>query len=170
MIIDFELFFNFDTNLSESYENENICEKCDDDEEGGDSNPVGKLQEICMKKHWRPPHYETICEDGLPHERTFKMSCIIENMDFKEEGVGKSKRLAKRKAAHNMIKRLKDENLADSDDVSVCFTTNLIFKLLTNCPSISKSGQTSGQKGYNGFRRLDSIKEFGKSDSRRRKD
>ena len=79
-----------------------------------------------MKKHWRPPHYETISEEGLPHERVFKMNCIIENMDFTETGVGKSKRLAKRKAAQTMIKRLKDENLADSDDVAVSLTSLLL--------------------------------------------
>ena len=68
-----------------------------------------------MKRHWRPPLYETISEEGLPHERVFQMKCIIENMDFTEIGAGKSKRLAKRKAAQLMIKRLKDENLADDD-------------------------------------------------------
>ncbi|XP_054168871.1 RISC-loading complex subunit tarbp2-like [Oppia nitens] len=86
-----------------------------DNDTTDDSNPVGKLQEICMKRHWRPPLYETISEEGLPHERVFKMKCIIENMDFSETGVAKSKRLAKRKAALLMIKRLKDENLADDD-------------------------------------------------------
>ena len=91
----------------------------DEEDEDIDTNPVGKLQEICMKKHWRPPHYETISEEGLPHERVFKMKCHIENMGFCETGIGKSKRLAKRKAAHLMIKRLKEENLADCDDVSV---------------------------------------------------
>ena len=106
--------------FSDSNETESLNEsRCEDDEEGGDSNPVGKLQEICMKKHWRPPHYDTVSEDGLPHERVFKMCCIIENMDFTEEGVGKSKRLAKRKAALNMIVRLKNENLADCDEVAV---------------------------------------------------
>jgi RISC-loading complex subunit TARBP2 len=110
----FGIFFAF----SETAEKENTEEQYDD-EEDGDSNPVGKLQEICMKRHWRPPHYETISEEGLPHERVFKMKCIIENMDFNETGIGKSKRLAKRKAAHLMIKRLKEENLADSDELTV---------------------------------------------------
>ncbi|CAG2158792.1 unnamed protein product [Oppiella nova] len=94
-----------------------VSEEVGDEEDDG-TNPVGKLQEICMKRHWRPPLYKTVSEDGLPHERVFKMVCVIENMDFNETGVGKSKRLAKRRAAHLMIKRLKDENLADAEDVA----------------------------------------------------
>lgn len=54
-----------------------------------------------MKLRWRPPFYETVIEEGLPHERTFGISCLVNNLS--EMGKGKSKRLAKRQAAHKMI-------------------------------------------------------------------
>lgn len=54
-----------------------------------------------MKKRWRPPFYDTQMEEGLPHERTFGIMCIVNN--YSEIGFGKSKRLAKRQAAYNMI-------------------------------------------------------------------
>lgn len=98
-----------------------ISSKNDDEDEtsfdDNGLNPVGRLQEICMKLHWRPPNYKTIGEEGLPHERVFKMECFLENMNFVEIGMGNSKRIAKRNAALNMIKRLKEENLADLDEI-----------------------------------------------------
>ncbi|XP_064456148.1 RISC-loading complex subunit TARBP2-like isoform X2 [Ornithodoros turicata] len=74
------------------------------EEDGIPGNPVGELQERCMKERWRPPYYETVAEEGLPHERTFAISCLVNN--FNEIGMGKSKRLAKRQAAHKMIQLL----------------------------------------------------------------
>ncbi|XP_067142212.1 protein Loquacious-like [Centruroides vittatus] len=74
-------------------------------EDGIPGNPVGKLQELCMKHRWRPPYYETKKEEGLPHERTFEIACYVN--EFTEIGCGKSKRLAKRQAAHNMLEKLK---------------------------------------------------------------
>lgn len=61
----------------------------------------GKIQELCMKKRWRPPYYETQMEEGLPHERMFGIMCVVNT--FTEIGFGKSKRLAKRQAAYKMI-------------------------------------------------------------------
>ncbi|CAN7997122.1 unnamed protein product [Ixodes hexagonus] len=71
------------------------------EEDGIPGNPVGALQELCMKLRWRPPFYETVIEEGLPHERTFGISCLVNNLS--EMGKGKSKRLAKRQAAYKMI-------------------------------------------------------------------
>lgn len=75
------------------------------EEDGIAGNPVGELQELCMKLRWRPPFYETVIEDGLPHERTFGISCLVNNLN--EMGKGKSKRLAKRQAAKKMIELIK---------------------------------------------------------------
>ena len=64
-----------------------------------EANPIGKLQEICMKKHWHPPVYEDGAERGQPHERVFEVVCRIDNMDLEQIGKGKSKKLAKRNSA-----------------------------------------------------------------------
>ncbi|CAN7997685.1 unnamed protein product, partial [Ixodes pacificus] len=76
------------------------------EEDGIPGNPVGALQELCMKLRWRPPFYETVIEEGLPHERTFGISCLVNNLS--EMGKGKSKRLAKRQAAYKMIQLIEN--------------------------------------------------------------
>ncbi|XP_059488358.1 interferon-inducible double-stranded RNA-dependent protein kinase activator A homolog isoform X3 [Neocloeon triangulifer] len=69
-------------------------------------NPIGTLQEMCMSRRWPPPVYDLKSEKGLPHERLFTIACCV----FKnvETGTGKSKKLAKRQAAHKMWLKLKD--------------------------------------------------------------
>lgn len=69
-------------------------------------NPIGLLQELCMTRRWPPPAYQTENEEGLPHERQFTISCQV--FRHKEIGTGKSKKIAKRLAAHKMWTRLKD--------------------------------------------------------------
>lgn len=93
-------------------------------DDGIPGNPVGALQELCMARHWPPPFYEVTSEDGLPHERNFAIACTISK--YKEIGVGKSKKLAKRQAAYKMLQQLKDtpakqENFigGDEDDEEV---------------------------------------------------
>lgn len=76
---------------------------------GGDKivgNPIGWLQEMCMQRRWPPPSYETETEVGLPHERLFTIACTI--LNYHEVGKGKSKKIAKRLAAHKMWTRLQE--------------------------------------------------------------
>ncbi|KAI1292306.1 Interferon-inducible double-stranded RNA-dependent protein kinase activator A -like protein A [Halotydeus destructor] len=82
-----------------------------------DFNPVGKLQEVCMKKRWRPPVYDTVEEIGLPHERVFTMTCEINHSDvqLKVTGTGKSKKLAKRTAANEMICKLEKMGISHAE-------------------------------------------------------
>ncbi|CAH1714627.1 unnamed protein product [Aphis gossypii] len=68
-------------------------------------NPIGMLQELCTSLHLPPPVYITECEDGLPHQRLFTVSCNVS--DYKETGIGKSKKIAKRLAANNLYLMLK---------------------------------------------------------------
>ncbi|CAH1099337.1 unnamed protein product [Psylliodes chrysocephalus] len=69
-------------------------------------NPIGWLQEMCMSRRWPPPSYEMEHEEGLPHERQFTIACQV--LKFREIGTGKSKKIAKRMAAHKMWQALQD--------------------------------------------------------------
>lgn len=69
-------------------------------------NPIGWLQEMCMSRRWPPPSYDMEHEEGLPHERQFTIACHV--LKFREIGTGKSKKLAKRMAAHKMWKVLQE--------------------------------------------------------------
>ena len=59
-----------------------------------------------MNRRWPPPTYDLSHEEGLPHERSFTIVCVIGK--HSETGAGKSKKLAKRQAANKMLVRLKD--------------------------------------------------------------
>ncbi|XP_031783443.1 interferon-inducible double-stranded RNA-dependent protein kinase activator A homolog isoform X6 [Nasonia vitripennis] len=72
------------------------------------NNPIGSLQEMCMSRHWPPPKYSMEGEEGLPHERQFTIVCSI--LKYRQVGQGKSKKLAKRQAAHKMWQSLQDTN------------------------------------------------------------
>ncbi|KAF7992819.1 hypothetical protein HCN44_005163 [Aphidius gifuensis] len=80
------------------------------------NNPIGSLQEMCMSRHWPPPKYTMEGESGLPHERQFKIVCMM--LKYKQVGMGKSKKLAKRQAAHKMWQALRDlpESTTGLDD------------------------------------------------------
>ncbi|XP_015108998.1 interferon-inducible double-stranded RNA-dependent protein kinase activator A homolog isoform X3 [Diachasma alloeum] len=70
------------------------------------NNPIGSLQEMCMSRHWPPPKYTMEGEAGLPHERQFTIVCSM--LKYRQVGQGKSKKLAKRQAAHKMWQTLRD--------------------------------------------------------------
>ncbi len=81
-------------------------------DDGIDGNPVGELQELCMNRRMPPPSYEVSLEEGQPHERKFVITCSVGGKQS-EAGCGKSKKLAKRQAAHKMLKRLKAQPAAN---------------------------------------------------------
>ncbi|GIY26534.1 RISC-loading complex subunit tarbp2, partial [Caerostris extrusa] len=83
-------------------------------DENCSKNPVGALQELCMKMKWQPPYYETEKATGLPHEKIFSIMCMVDS--FQTSGEGKSKRLAKRQAADKMLIRLKALNIITKDE------------------------------------------------------
>ncbi|XP_031829030.1 protein Loquacious-like isoform X4 [Nomia melanderi] len=85
------------------------------------TNPIGALQEMCMSRHWPPPKYTMENEEGLPHERQFTIVCSI--LKYREVGQGKSKKVAKRHAAHKMWRALHDvncENPTLDEDENTC--------------------------------------------------
>lgn len=85
---------------------------------------------MCMSRHWPPPKYTMENEEGLPHERQFTIVCSI--LKYREVGQGRSKKVAKRHAAHKMWQALHDMNTEDSnvdeDEVRIFFL--LISNLL----------------------------------------
>jgi len=68
------------------------------------SNPVGTLQEICMRKKWPPADYYVVDERGLPHDKIFTVKITLGK--YQEMGHGKTKKAAKRDAADKMIDTL----------------------------------------------------------------
>ena len=62
----------------------------------------------------QPPVYEVSLEEGLPHERNFVINCLV-GTKFRESGCGKSKKLAKRKAAAKMLATLKAQPIIVDD-------------------------------------------------------
>lgn len=54
-------------------------------------------------------------EIGLPHQRQFTIACVI--VKYREIGQGKSKKIAKRMAAHKMWTRLQDASM-DPNELS----------------------------------------------------
>ncbi|XP_077289136.1 protein Loquacious-like isoform X1 [Arctopsyche grandis] len=96
-----------------------------DNADNGDAsyevNPIGWLQEMCMKRFMPPPRYVTEQEEGsgngAPHERIFTVACVL--MSHREVGRGKSKKVAKRQAAHNMWQLLQDthQDLTRDDEL-----------------------------------------------------
>lgn len=85
-------------------------------DDGIEGNPVGELQELCMNRRMQPPLYEVSHEEGQPHERRFYMECVVGKQ--KESGWGKSKKLAKRQAAHKMLKRLQEQPAENNIEVT----------------------------------------------------
>ncbi|KAG4075896.1 hypothetical protein HA402_003722 [Bradysia odoriphaga] len=75
-------------------------------------NPIGWLQELCTARRWPPPMYENELELGLPHERQFTIACVVSK--YREVGQGKSKKIAKRLAAHKMWINIHKNALAKS--------------------------------------------------------
>lgn len=95
---------------------------------------------MCMSRRWPPPTYETETEVGLPHERLFTIACTI--LNFREVGKGKSKKIAKRMAAHKMWTRLQETPIDNNQlietmgtdlggDVSICNVLHFTFTLYT---------------------------------------
>ena len=78
-----------------------------------------------MARRWPPPLYETELEVGLPHERQFTIACIVSK--YRETGRGKSKKIAKRLAAHQMWQRLQNIPLdgnANDEEVDEVMTVD----------------------------------------------
>ena len=64
--------------------------------------PITPLQEICQKRHGKPPRYAYTKISGAPHDPVFRAEVYV-NDDKIAEAEGRSKKEAKRKAAKNAL-------------------------------------------------------------------
>jgi len=122
-------------------------------DDGIQGNPVGLLQELCMNRRWPPPTYDLSHEEGLPHERSFTINCIIEGKHV-EVGAGKSKKLAKRQAADKMIKRLRELPQENEEDVNHFDDDDLVQGLGNRFTSMNLKELTSKSSSGSNFQQI----------------
>jgi len=65
-------------------------------------NPITPLQEICQKRHGKPPRYVYTKVSGVPHDPVFRAEVYVDDEKV-AEAEGRSKKEAKRKAAKNAL-------------------------------------------------------------------
>uniref|UniRef100_A0A3Q2DTF3 Double-stranded RNA-binding protein Staufen homolog 1 n=1 Tax=Cyprinodon variegatus TaxID=28743 RepID=A0A3Q2DTF3_CYPVA len=73
-------------------------------EYGQGMNPISRLAQIQQAKKEKEPEYSMVTERGLPRRREFVMQVVICNQTA--EGLGPSKKVAKRNAAEKMLELL----------------------------------------------------------------
>lgn len=75
------------------------------------SNFVGKLQEVTMKRGWGEPEYETIAAEGPAHCRQFETKVTLGDRQFVGKGVNKKE--SKRKAAEAMLTSVEETGFSE---------------------------------------------------------
>lgn len=81
------------------------------------ANMVGRLQELCVSKHWPLPIYNLLDSQGPSHMPHFQMTCSVR--DLVAVGNGKTKKEAKHNAAQNLLELLRDGVPEDRGSVPV---------------------------------------------------
>ena len=74
------------------------------EEAAGETNYVGKLQEIAIKRKWAPPHYDEAGFHGKLHERIFRIRCNLNGATA--TGYGPKKKAAKQQAAQQLLEEI----------------------------------------------------------------
>lgn len=95
-----------------------------------EGNPVGKLSEFCFKNQIPPPLYECQGEEGQPHQRIYQMDCVVGEVRI--SGSGRSKKMAKKKAAAQMLDKVKDLTMEEIDKTLKQMTINEVIVRLPN--------------------------------------
>ena len=73
-------------------------------------DPKTRLQEYMQARQFDIPSYTLISEEGLPHEKTFKVECSISLFDKKFIGTGVSRKKAEQHAAELMLQKIAKES------------------------------------------------------------
>jgi ribonuclease-3 len=63
-----------------------------------------RLQELMHARGKPAPQYRVIATHGAPHERSFEVECVVE--DLRAEGTGTSRQRAEQDAARAMLEKL----------------------------------------------------------------
>lgn len=66
-----------------------------------------RLQELMHARGKPVPQYRVIATHGAPHERSFEVECVVE--DLRAEGTGKSRQRAEQEAAKVILDRLEEQ-------------------------------------------------------------
>ena len=82
-----------------------------DTKSAANSNFVGRLQEMTMKRGWGEPEYETCACDGPVHQRQFETKVILGDRQF--TGKAGNKKESKRKAAEAMLTSLEETGFTE---------------------------------------------------------
>jgi ribonuclease-3 len=69
-------------------------------------DPKTALQEIATKRFGIFPRYTIVSEKGPPHRKTFRAKVMVR--DFVAYGIASSKREAQKRAAKNLLKKIKE--------------------------------------------------------------
>jgi dsRNA-specific ribonuclease len=96
-----------DASVNGTKSEQSIHESVDSD--SSFSNPIGELIEISQKYSMRLPEFEFTDEQGPPHDRVFL--CHVTFGDYQASAEGRSKKIAKRFAAINLLAKLKEAGL-----------------------------------------------------------
>ena len=72
-------------------------------EQGASKDPKTRLQELLQGKRLGLPVYQVVATQGSEHQRTFTVSCQVEDLNLTTTGEGGSRRAAEKSAAAHMI-------------------------------------------------------------------
>ncbi|XP_026273185.1 interferon-inducible double-stranded RNA-dependent protein kinase activator A homolog B isoform X2 [Frankliniella occidentalis] len=73
---------------------------------------VAVLQELCMKRRWNPPIYDTVDAGGPPNDPIFEVAVTLCN-GIKGVGRGRTKKAAKHEAAKKALEQIQERALPD---------------------------------------------------------
>lgn len=69
-------------------------------------DPKTRLQEWLQGRRYALPLYEVLEITGEAHDQSFRVACILSDLELRCEGEGNSRRKAEQQAAANMLERL----------------------------------------------------------------
>lgn len=79
-------------------------------------HPVNVLQEVCLKRKWKPPTYTIVSEDGPAHKKNFLIKCTLNKVEYLPSFSSPNKKLAKALAS---LVCLQSFGLINSDEMNI---------------------------------------------------